>query len=188
MQPPTQMPPPDDVDGFSIGALQCRDPKTGADRFVYSTSGSVAEAEERCRLMAPHLPADYVIASPVLHPSYWSGRQDPRFISGHNPDGSIYAGDSTTCAEPRILQCAREHGWIVQGMTLGWRGSSPNPFPDPEKNPDGRYMRHCPSCEANANSLMVGVPQPAKTRPLLVILLILLIIVFMVAVVFKGGL
>ncbi|MFL6232123.1 MAG: hypothetical protein ACJ76N_03235 [Thermoanaerobaculia bacterium] len=187
MHPPAQTPPLD-VDGFSMGVLHCQDPKTGEEHFIYSTSGSVAEAEERCRLMAPHLPANYVIANPVLHPSYWSGRQDPRFIPGRNPDGSLYAGDSTACAEPRILQCARDRGWTVRGMTIAWNGSSPNPLPDLKNNPDGQYMRRCPSCEANANSLMAGVPEPAKTRWHVVLFLLLIGIVCMVIAALRGKL
>jgi len=187
MQPPAQVPPLDE-DGFAIGVLHCQDPKTREEYFIYSTSGSVAEAEERCRLAAPHLPANYVIANPVLHPSYWSGRQDPRFIPGRNPDGSIYAGDSTTCAEPRILQCARDRGWTVRGMTIAWNGSSPNPLPDPNNNPDGQCMRRCPSCEANANSLMDGVRSPSKDRPLLLFLLILVIVVAIAVWLLQGKL
>ncbi|HVT31969.1 MAG TPA: hypothetical protein VHE32_04955 [Rhodanobacteraceae bacterium] len=143
--------------GFAVGTLHCRDPETGTDRFVYSTSGSIAEAEQRCTVAASRLPATYVIADPRLKPAYWAGRRDPRFIVSRNPDGSAFDGDSTTCAEPRLLQCALENGWIVLGMSIGWHGQQPNPLPDFPRDPTGRYMRRCPSCQANVGALMQSI-------------------------------
>jgi hypothetical protein len=81
---------------------------------------------------------------------------DTRYILGKNTDGSPFEGDSLDCVEPRLYQCVREHGWIVTGMTLLWRGEGPNPFPIDKRNPGDR-MKSCPSCEANSKSILAGV-------------------------------
>ena len=145
--------------GDVVGSLSCVDPKTGQDRVIISVSGKPEDVEVVYAEMRDSVRQDYVFAPAVINQGYWAGHDDFRFQAGRNADGSIFEGDSLTCPEPRLYQCARENGWIVTGMSLLWRGSGPNPFPDESKDNES-WMKPCPSCAANRNSILAGVRRP----------------------------
>lgn len=145
--------------GDVVGTLSCIDPTTGRDRIIISVSGNTEDVETIYEKIRGSLPQDYVFAPPNIDQRYWAGHNDSRFLVGHNSDGSVFEGDSLTCPEPRLYQCARQKGWIVTGMSLSWRGANQNPFPD-QSSSDKSRMKPCPSCEANRSSLLAGVRRP----------------------------
>jgi hypothetical protein len=142
--------------GEVVGTLDCIDPDNGEARIIIALSGPAEAVSEMYTTLRSSLPADYVFASPEIAADYWAGKADPRFRPGRNADGSKFSGDSVTCVEPRLYQCARHLGWSVRGMTLIWRGNGSNPFPA-EARSDDNYMRPCPSCASNVGALLDGV-------------------------------